>query len=91
MTDPDGTPAPTSVVAELAAIRKLVSALEPLDERTRLRVLSWLADRFQAPGPPWEMSWAIGEVDAMHSGPVEEHMIVIARRLADWITNGDEP
>jgi hypothetical protein len=31
---------------ELAAMRKLVAALEPLDAATRRRVLTWLAGRY---------------------------------------------
>lgn len=32
---------------ELAAMRKLVAALQPLDQASRRRVLTWLFDRYQ--------------------------------------------
>lgn len=47
VTDPAEPP---SVTAELAAMRKLVNALEALDEGARRRVLVWLADRYSISG-----------------------------------------
>lgn len=43
-----GTPdvEPPSVTAELGAMRRLVNALEALDQPTQRRVLLWLADRY---------------------------------------------
>jgi hypothetical protein len=37
---------PTPVVDELAALRRIVTALEPLDPTTQARVVDWLVDRY---------------------------------------------
>ncbi len=37
---------PATVADELAAMRKVVGALEALDRGTRDRVLTWLVDRY---------------------------------------------
>jgi hypothetical protein len=42
------TPEPSPVADELAAMRKLVNALEALDHGTQARVLRWLVNRYQA-------------------------------------------
>lgn len=42
MSTPDA-----SVADELAAMRKLAAAIEPLDPATRERVLGWLALRYE--------------------------------------------
>jgi hypothetical protein len=37
----------TNPKAELAAMRKIVTALEPLDEPTRERIVAWAYDMFR--------------------------------------------
>lgn len=37
---------PASVEAELAAMRRIITALSKLDRRSSVRVVSWLADRY---------------------------------------------
>lgn len=47
--DPDAPAAPTteaSVTEELAAMRRLHTALSALDRAAQVRVLVWLADRY---------------------------------------------
>lgn len=39
---------PTLIKDELAAMRKVASALEPLDEAARERVVSWAFDRYRS-------------------------------------------
>jgi hypothetical protein len=42
------TPASATVATELAAMKRLVTTLEALDQGTRARVLTWLFDRYDA-------------------------------------------
>lgn len=44
--DPDNDLEPTSVAAELAAMRRLARELDRLDPATRGRVACWLAGRY---------------------------------------------
>lgn len=45
MTQPD----PTTVREEIAAMRRVVAALEPLDRAAQDRVVGWLFDRYHLP------------------------------------------
>lgn len=38
---------PTTVADEIAAMRRIVAALERLDADSRSRVVAWLADRYR--------------------------------------------
>jgi hypothetical protein len=49
MTRPDAVSRETAVREELAAMRKLVIALEPLDVDAQARVVAWLWDRYVRP------------------------------------------
>lgn len=49
-TAAEATTVPASVSAEIAVMRRLVNALETLDQPTQRRVLAWLADRYQLGG-----------------------------------------
>lgn len=40
---------PTPVAKELAAMRRIVSALDGLDERAQDRIAGWLFDRYRRP------------------------------------------
>ena len=43
------TTEPTTVADELAALRRIVAALDKLDPATRNRVAAWLFDRYHDP------------------------------------------
>ena len=47
---------PTPVRDELAAMRRVVAALEPLDDAARDRVATWLWDRYRINIPPADPS-----------------------------------
>lgn len=38
---------PTTISEELAAMRRIVTALQPLDPRAQARVIGWLVDRYE--------------------------------------------
>jgi hypothetical protein len=42
-------PNPTDATAELAALRRIVTTLERLDEQAQDRVVGWLFDRYRRP------------------------------------------
>lgn len=49
------SPNPTAVTVELAALRRIVAALERLDESAQDRVVGYLCDRYRR--PPSVASW----------------------------------
>lgn len=49
-TATEATTVPASVSAEIAVMRRLVNALESVDQPTQRRVLTWLNDRYQLGG-----------------------------------------
>lgn len=46
-------PTPSAIAAELAAMRRIVTALDSLDQRAQARVMGWLVDRYEPDQEPY--------------------------------------
>lgn len=68
-------PTPTAATVELAALRRIVAALERLDESAQDRVVGWLCGRYRRPASvaswpdPVATEARLAFLDAQQRGP----------------------